>query len=177
MFFIFFFHSFRRKSFFFSFFLYSFKYFLLLALVSGFYWFLRSRCSMEMWCPDDIGPPAWGRACFNSPEWGGGSSPVKTEPSQIVLLLLLYPSVLPSGLTLFVSFPSRLLCPDVPSRAFVLLRLNSSSTDFQQFSTRACLAVPVGSDMHLKQLTLNPNTSKSPRLRHRNTFLHLQLLH
>ena len=34
-----------------------------------------------MWCPDDIrrdswdwvGPPAWGRACFNSPEWGGGS--------------------------------------------------------------------------------------------------------
>ena len=52
---------------------------------------------MEMWCPDDIGrdswdwvgPPAWGRACFNSPEWGGGSSPVKTEPPQIVLLLLL----------------------------------------------------------------------------------------
>ena len=40
--------------------------------------FLRSRCSMEMWCPDDtgrdswdwVGPPAWGRACFNSPEWG-----------------------------------------------------------------------------------------------------------
>ena len=29
------------------------------------------------------------RACFNSPEWGGGSSPVKTEPPQIVLLLLL----------------------------------------------------------------------------------------
>ena len=52
---------------------------------------------MEMWCPDDIGrdswdwvgPPAWVRACFNSPEWGGGSSPVKTEPHQIVLLLLL----------------------------------------------------------------------------------------
>ena len=52
---------------------------------------------MEMWCPDDtgrdswdwVGPPAWGRACFNSPEWGGGSSPVKTEPPQIVLLLLL----------------------------------------------------------------------------------------
>ena len=51
---------------------------------------------MEMWCPDDIGrdswvwvgPPAWERACFNSPEWGGGSSPVKTEPPQIVLLLL-----------------------------------------------------------------------------------------
>ena len=52
---------------------------------------------MEMWCPDDIGrdswdwvgPPAGVRACFNSPEWGGGSSPVKTEPPQIVLLLLL----------------------------------------------------------------------------------------
>ena len=52
---------------------------------------------MEMWCPDDIGrdswdwvgPPAWVRACLNSPEWGGGSSPVKTEPHQIVLLLLL----------------------------------------------------------------------------------------
>ena len=66
------------------------------ALVSEFNSFLRSRCSMEMWCPDDIGrdswdwvgPPAWVRACFNSPEWGGGSSPVKTEPPQIVLLLL-----------------------------------------------------------------------------------------
>ena len=75
----------------------SFKYVLLLALVSEFNCFLRSRCSMEMWCPDDIGrdswdwvgPPAWGRACFNSPEWGGGSSPVKTEPPQILLLLLL----------------------------------------------------------------------------------------
>ena len=75
----------------------SFKYFLLLALVSEFNCFLRSRCSMEMWCPDDIGrdswdwvgPTAWRRACFNSPEWGGSSSPVKTEPPQIVLLLLL----------------------------------------------------------------------------------------
>ena len=51
---------------------------------------------MEMWCPDDtgrdswdwVGPPDWVRACFNSPEWGGGSSPVKTEPPQIVMLLL-----------------------------------------------------------------------------------------
>ena len=75
----------------------SFKYFLLLALVSEFNCFLSSRCSMEMWCPEDIGrdswdwvgPAAWERACFNSPEWGGGSSPVKTEPPQIVLLLLL----------------------------------------------------------------------------------------
>ena len=69
----------------------------MLALVPEFNCFLRSRCSMEMWCPDDtgrdswdwVGSPAWGRACFNSPEWGGGSSPVKTEPHQIVLLLLL----------------------------------------------------------------------------------------
>ena len=69
----------------------------MLALVSEFNCFFRSRCSMEMWCPDDIGrdswdwvgPPASGRACFNSPEWSGGSSPVKTEPHQIVLLLLL----------------------------------------------------------------------------------------
>ena len=75
----------------------SFKYFLLLALVSEFNCFLRSRCSLEMWCPDDagrdswdwVGPPAWEKACFNSPEWSGGSSPVKTEPPQIVLLLLL----------------------------------------------------------------------------------------
>ena len=75
----------------------SFKCVLLLALVSEFNCFLRTRCSMEMWCPDDIGrdswdwvgPPAWERACFNSPEWGGGSSPVKTDPLQIVLLLLL----------------------------------------------------------------------------------------
>ena len=75
----------------------SFKYVLLLALVSEFNSFLRSRCSIQMWCPDDIGrdswdwvgPPAWVRACFNSPEWDGGSSPVKkTEPPQIVLLLL-----------------------------------------------------------------------------------------
>ena len=46
---------------------------------------------MKMWCPGDIGrdswdwvgPPAWERACFNSPEWSGGSSPVKPEPLQI----------------------------------------------------------------------------------------------
>ena len=98
MFSIFFFHFFLKKkvsSLLFS--CISFKYFLFLALVSEFKCFLRSRCSMEMWCPDDIGrdswdwvgPPAWERACFNSPEWGGGSSPVKTEPHQIVLLLLL----------------------------------------------------------------------------------------
>ena len=51
---------------------------------------------MEMWCPDDIGrdswdwvgPPAWGRACFNSLEWGVGSSPVKTEPPQILFVVV-----------------------------------------------------------------------------------------
>ena len=88
-------HFSEEKSFFFSFFLYFFQFFLL-AVVSEFNCILRSRCSMEMWCPDDtgrdswdwVGPPAWGRSCFNSPEWGGGSSPVKTEPHQIVLLLL-----------------------------------------------------------------------------------------
>ena len=69
MFFIFFFHFSEEKvSFFFLVFLS--KIFLLLALVSEFNCFLRSRCSMEMWCPDDkgrdswdwVGPPA-------SPEW------------------------------------------------------------------------------------------------------------
>ena len=97
MFFIFFFHFTEEKVCSFLFSCISFKCVLLLALVLEFNCFLRSRCSMEMWCPDDIGrdswdwvgPPAWGRACFNSPEWGGGSMPVKTEPPQIVLLLLL----------------------------------------------------------------------------------------
>ena len=98
VFFIFFFLFSEEKSFFLSFFfLYFFQICLMLALVSEFNCFLRSRCSMEMWCPDDtgrdswdwVGPPAWGRACFNSPEWGGSSSPVKMEPPQIVLLLLL----------------------------------------------------------------------------------------
>ena len=37
----------------------SFKYFLLLSLVSEFNCFLRSRCSMEMWCPDDLGRDSW----------------------------------------------------------------------------------------------------------------------
>ena len=30
---------------------------------------------------DWVGPPAWERACFNSPEWGGSSSPVKNGAS------------------------------------------------------------------------------------------------
>ena len=51
----------------------SFKYVSLLALVSEFDCFLRSRCFVEVWCPgsvgreglDWVGPPAWGRAWFN----------------------------------------------------------------------------------------------------------------
>ena len=113
MFFIFFFHFSEEKVSSFLFSCISFKYFLLLALVSEFNYFLRSRCSMEMWCPDDIGrdswdwvgPPAWERACFNSSEWGGGSSPVKTEPLQIVLLLLLL------LVFLFVVNGARSVCP------------------------------------------------------------------
>ena len=90
-------HFFSKKKFLLLFFFVFLSNMFLLATVSEFNCFLRSRCSMEMWCPDDIGrdscdwvgPPAWGRACFNSPEWGGGSSPVETEPLQIVLLLFL----------------------------------------------------------------------------------------
>ena len=49
-----------------------------------------------MWCPDDIGrdsldwvgPPAWGRACFNSPGWGGGSSPVKNGASPDCIIVV-----------------------------------------------------------------------------------------
>ena len=67
-FFICFFHFFRRKVSSLLFSCISFKYFLLLALVSEFNCFLRSRCFTEMWCPDDtgrdswdwVGPPAWG---------------------------------------------------------------------------------------------------------------------
>ena len=51
---------------------------------------------MEMWCPDDIwrdswdwvGPPAWVRACFNSPEWGGGSSPIKNGASPDCIIVV-----------------------------------------------------------------------------------------
>ena len=117
MFFIF--HFFWRKKFLLSLFsCMSFKFVVLLALVSEFNCFLRCRCSMEMWCPHDtgrdsldwVGPPAWERACFNTPEWGGGSSPVKTEPLQIVLLLLLLVLWLWLWLFLTRSFTS-CVCP------------------------------------------------------------------
>ena len=99
IFFISFFHFFFISSFFlfFQYFFFSFECVSSLTSVSEFNCrcFLRSRYSMEMWCPDDMGrdswdsvpPPAWERACFSSPEWSGGSSPVKTEALQIVLLL------------------------------------------------------------------------------------------
>ena len=92
---IFFFHFFLKKKVSSLLFLYFFQIFFIAGVSIRVDCFLRSRCSMEMWCPDDIGrdswdwvgPPAWGRACFNSPEWGGGSSPVRTEPPQIVSLM------------------------------------------------------------------------------------------
>ena len=86
---------FLRKCFFYFFFILVFlsTMFHLQALTSNFNkrCFICSRCSMEMWCPDDVGqdswdwvgPPTWERACFNPPECGGGCS------CQIVLLLLL----------------------------------------------------------------------------------------
>ena len=79
----------KRPSFFFSF----------LAFVSRFNkgCFLRSRCSMEMWCLDDtgrdswdwVGPLAWERPCFNSREWSAGSSPVKNgaSPDCVVVVV------------------------------------------------------------------------------------------
>ena len=44
----------------------SFKYVSLVALVSEFHdrCFLRSRCSMELWCPDDIGRDSWDWATY-----------------------------------------------------------------------------------------------------------------
>ena len=59
MFFIFFFYFSEEKVS--SFFLLVFlsNIFQLLALVSEFNCFLGSRCSMEMWCPDDIGRDSW----------------------------------------------------------------------------------------------------------------------
>ena len=77
---------------------------------------------MEMWCPDDIGrdswdwvgPPAWGRACINSPERCGGSSPEKTEPPQIVLLLLgltlaIFSLIFVGKMSVFVSRPMKMV--------------------------------------------------------------------
>ena len=89
LFLVLFFHSFEKKLFFYLFF-FSFcicRFLPSFNLEFNKRCFLRSRCSMDMWCPDDIGryswdwvgPPAWERACFNFPEWGGGSSLVKNN--------------------------------------------------------------------------------------------------
>ena len=51
---------------------------------------------MEMWCPDDIGrdswdwvgPPAWERACFNSPEWGGGVLACQNGASPVCIVVV-----------------------------------------------------------------------------------------
>ena len=60
MFFIFFFYFFPKKKFLLFFFLvFLSNIFLLLALVSEFDCFLRGRCSMDMWCPDDVGRDSW----------------------------------------------------------------------------------------------------------------------
>ena len=96
----------------------SFKHVPLLALVSEFNCFLRSRCSMEMWCPDDIGRESWDwagrllgrRACSNSPEWGGDSSPVKTEPPQIVSVLLL------DAVECVCMYTSHHMCTQLPAK-------------------------------------------------------------
>ena len=75
----------------------SFKFVLLLASESEFNCFLRGRCSMEMWCPDDIGRAQLGlgwAACLGrehpSTLQSGVEAPrlLKRSPPQIVLLLL-----------------------------------------------------------------------------------------
>ena len=79
-----------------SFFLYFFPKVSLLASASEFNYrcFLRCRCSMEMWCPDDIGRigPATclGESMIQLSRVGRGSPPVKTEPLQIVIWLLVF---------------------------------------------------------------------------------------
>ena len=104
--------------------------------------FLRSRSSMEMWCPDDmgrdswdwVGPPTWGRACFNSPEWGGGSSPVETEPSQIALFLSVCFTV---SLLFNACDVTTKLVPDAPSPGRIQLH-----TCWDPFSHPACSPRP-----------------------------------
>ena len=74
----------------------SFKYVKLLALVSEFNCFLRSRCSMEMWCPDDtgrdswdwVGPLAWERECFNSPARVGFALAAASAAAAVVCCML-----------------------------------------------------------------------------------------
>ena len=92
MFSIFFFHFSEEKVSSFLFSCISFKYVFFLALVSEFNCFFRCRCSMEMWCPDDIRRGCWDWAtCLRESmiqlprvEWRLFAC--ETEPPQIVLL-------------------------------------------------------------------------------------------
>ena len=67
----------------------SFKHISLLSSESQFNHtcFLRSRDDIGRDSWDWVEPPNWEKAC-SPPEWGGGPSPVKTEPLQIVSVLL-----------------------------------------------------------------------------------------
>ena len=71
-----------------------FLYFLFSGISTRVDCFLSSRCSMEMWCPDDTGRDSWDWGRLRGREHDstlhGGSSPVKTERPQTVLLLLLF---------------------------------------------------------------------------------------
>ena len=79
-----------------------------------------------MWCPDDIGrdswdwvgPPAWERACFNSPEWGGGSPDciiVKYFSSKTIIIVRLadfsdfFSSIFVGKMSIFVSRPMKIV--------------------------------------------------------------------
>ena len=68
----------------------SFKYFLLLALVSEFDCFLRSRCSMELLCLDDIGQDSWDGGEHDSTPQSGVEAPRLLKRSLSRLLLLLF---------------------------------------------------------------------------------------
>ena len=56
---------------------------------------------MEMWCPDDtgreswdwVGMPAWGEHASTPQSGVEATPPVKTEPPQIVLLLLFWKTI------------------------------------------------------------------------------------
>ena len=83
---------------FFLFVLKSFKKVSLLRFVSEFdeRCFLRGRCSMEMWCADDtgqdswdwVGPPTWESMIQLLQNGVEAARLLKTEPRQVVLLLL-----------------------------------------------------------------------------------------
>ena len=117
----------------------SFKYVLLLAVVSEFNCFLRSQFSMEMWCPDDtgrdswdwVGPPAWERACFIV---GWRLLAVKTEPPQIVVLLLFQTRACNSKCMVTMTEPE--CATPVPSHLGV--KLPATPAPLEPSSTHSC---------------------------------------